>query len=50
MKFRKLESLRMQRQLAMDRARWCRDMGVANYDVDVAIARRFNRLLLRVAK
>jgi hypothetical protein len=50
MRLRTIKQLRQERDLAMARARFCREVGMDDYAIDVKIARSLNRELLRVAR
>lgn len=39
-----------ERDVAMQRARWCKHSGWECFGADVAIARRYNRLLVRAMR
>ena len=45
-----LSTLTSERDAAMHRARWARARGFSGIDIDVRIARHFNRILLRAMR
>lgn len=49
MRLKTIKELRIERVRAMERARYCRMHYIDGYEVDVQMARRFNRMMLRAA-